>query len=184
VTQVKTKERDGVNAIQIGVGDKPTHKVKKPQVGHFMKFGLPAKHHLAEFPVSPEGFLPVGYCLGPRHFAVGQFVDVIGTSKGKGTAGTIKRWNFASQNNSHGNSRAHRKPGSIGMCEFPGKIFKGKKMAGHLGNVSATTLNQKVVKIDTDRALLYIEGNIPGSISGLVKVRDAVKKTQKQIWDM
>ena len=116
-------------------------RLNKSEVGHYLKYNLPPKMHLAEFQVTPENFLPVGYCLGPRHFKIGQFVDVQATSIGKGTAGTIKRWNFAQQNNSHGNSKAHRKPGSIGHCEFPGKVFKGKKMAGRLGNQSATVLN-------------------------------------------
>lgn len=141
VTQVKTKEKDGVNSIQIGIGNKKIKHLKKPEMGHFLKHYLPPKQHLGEFPCSPENFLPVGYCLGPRHFDVGQWVDVQATSKGKGFAGTIKRWNFSSQENSHGNSKAHRLPGSIGHCEFPGKVFKGKKMAGRLGNRSATVLN-------------------------------------------
>ena len=110
-----------------------------------MKYNLPAKAHLAEFPVTPDSFLPVGYCLGPRHFKLGQFVDVQAVSKGKGTQGVVKRWNFSMQYASHGNSKAHRAPGSIGHCEFPGKVFKGKKMAGRMGNVNSTTLNQRIV---------------------------------------
>jgi len=106
------------------------------------------------------------------------------TSIGKGFAGTIKKWNFVQQNNTHGNSRAHRKPGSIGHCEFPGKVFKGKKMAGRLGFENATTLNQRVVKIDTERSLLYIMGNVPGPTTGVVRVRDAVKKIERQVWDL
>jgi len=106
-------------------------------------------------------------------------VDVQATSKGKGFAGTIKKWNFSSQTNTHGNSKAHRLPGSIGHCEFPGKVFKGKKMAGKLGNSSATVLNQIVAKIDTERSLLYVKGNVPGSFGTVVKVRDAVKKIEK-----
>lgn len=108
----------------------------KPQIGHLMKHNLPAKAELAEFQVTPENLLPIGYCLGPRHFKIGQFVDVKATSKGKGYQGVIKRWNFAMQNASHGISKTHRAAGSIGMCENPGKIFKGKKMAGHLGNIN------------------------------------------------
>jgi len=135
---------------------------------------------MAEFRVTPENFLPIGYCLSPRHFRIGQFVDVRSVSKGKGFQGTMKRWNFGGQNASHGNSLSHRAPGSIGMNEFPGKVFKGKKMAGQLGDENATTLNQLVVKIDVDRSLLYIRGNIPGCISTPVRIRDAVKKVDKQ----
>ena len=144
-----------------------------------MKYNLPPKDFLAEFPVTPENFLPIGYCLGPRHFRIGQFVDVISTSKGKGYQGTMKRWNFSGQGAAHGNSVSHRHPGSIGNNEFPGKVFKGKKMAGQLGNESATVMNQIVVKIDVDRSLLYIKGNVPGSISSQVRIRDAVKKIDR-----
>ena len=106
-----------------------------------MKYNLPPKRHLAEFKVTPENFLPIGYYLGPRHFKIGQFVDVQATSIGKGTQGTMKRWNFSGGNATHGNSKAHRAAGSIGHCEFPGKVFKGKKMAGQMGNKSATVYN-------------------------------------------
>jgi len=102
-------------------------------VGHYLKYNLPPKEHLAEFKVTPENFLPIGYCLGPRHFKIGQFVDVQSTSIGKGFQGTMKRWNFKGGNATHGNSKAHRLPGSIGNREFPGKVFKGKKMAGRMG---------------------------------------------------
>lgn len=114
-----------------------------------MKYNLPPKHDLAEFRITPENFLPIGYCLGPRHFKIGQFVDVKATSIGKGMQGTMKRWNFGGGNATHGNSKAHRSGGSIGHAEYPGKVFKGKKMAGRMGNRSATTYNQRVVKIDT-----------------------------------
>ena len=149
-----------------------------------MKYGLPPKKHLAEFKVTEENFLPIVYSLGPSHFSIGQFVDVQSTSKGKGYQGVMKRWNFSGQKATHGNSKAHRLPGSIGQCEYPGKVWKGKKMAGHLGNQSATVLNQRVVRIDEARSLLYVMGNVPGAISSLVKVRDAVKKTEKQWWDL
>ncbi len=175
-------EKDGIDALQVGIGEAAVRRMKRPQIGHLLKNNLPPKKHLGEFPVSKENLLPVGYCLGPRHFKIGQFVDTISVSKGKGFQGTIKRWNFSMQNASHGVSRTHRAPGSIGMCEYPGKIFKGRKMSGHLGNQSATSMNQIVVKIDTDRALLYIRGQVAGPISGVVKVRDAVKKIDKQHW--
>lgn len=184
VTQVKTMAKDGVDSIQVGIGEKNPSKIPKAQIGHFLKYNMPPKAHMAEFKVSAENFLPVGYCLGPRHYKLGQFVDVQATSIGKGFAGTIKKWNFAQQNNSHGNSKAHRLPGSIGHAEYPGKVFKGKKMAGRLGGYNATTLNQKVVKIDTDRSLLYILGNVPGPTTGVVRVRDAIKKIERQVWDL
>lgn len=130
--------------------------LKKPQAGHFLKYGLPPKQHTAEFRCSPENFLPVGYMLGPSHFRIGQFVDVQATSKGKGYQGTMKRWNFSGQEASHGNSKAHRLPGSIGQCEYPGKVWKGKKMAGQMGNKNATVLNQRIVRIDIEKQLLYI----------------------------
>lgn len=123
------------------MGEKRVEKIKKPQIGHLLKYNLPPKAHFGEFAVTPENFLPVGYVIGPRHFKIGQWVDVQATSMGKGFAGTIKRWNFAQQFMTHGNSKAHRLPGSIGQCEFPGKVFKGKKMAGRLGGTSATVLN-------------------------------------------
>lgn len=154
--------------------------MKKPQAGHFLKHNLPPKRNLTEFKVTPENFLPVGYQLSPRHFRIGQFVDVQAISKGKGFQGTMKRWNFDGQFASHGNSVSHRHPGSIGMNEFPGKVFKGKKMAGHMGNVSSTMQNQIVVKIDVERSLLYVRGNVPGCISTPVKIKDASKKIDKQ----
>lgn len=139
---------------------------------------------MVEFPITPENLLPIGYMLGPRHFAMGQFVDVQAVSKGKGFQGVMKRWNFSGQEASHGNSKAHRLPGSIGQCEYPGKVWKGKKMAGRMGGKNATTMNLKVVRIDHEKSLLYIKGHVPGPPGGLVKVRDAVKKIDKQIWDL
>jgi large subunit ribosomal protein L3 len=177
---VKTKEKDGVDAIQIGIGEDRLKTLAKPQAGHYLKNNLPPKRHLAEFPVTPENFLPVGFCLGPRHFRIGQLVDVQSLSKGKGYQGPMKRWNFSGQNASHGNSLSHRRPGSIGNNEFPGKVFKGKKMAGQLGNENATVMNQMVVKIDVDRSLLYIMGNVPGCSTTPVRIRDAIKKVDKQ----
>ena len=138
---MKTEEKEGYNAIQVGVGEKNPKVMTNPIIGHLLKHNLPAKRHFGEFKVTPENFLPIGYCLGPRHFKIGQYVDVKATSKGKGFTGTMKRWNFSGQPASHGNSRAHRKPGSIGNAEFPGKVWKGKKMAGRMGGISATTLN-------------------------------------------
>ena len=153
--------------------------LKKPQAGHFLKYNLPPKQDLAEFPITEESFLPVGYMLSPRHFQIGQYVDVKAISIGKGFQGVMKRWNFSGQGASHGNSVSHRHPGSIGNREYPGKVFKGKKMAGQLGNQYATIQSQMVVKIDVDRSLLYIQGNVPGAISTLVRIRDACKKIEK-----
>lgn len=154
-------------------------KWKKPAIGHFLKARVPPKKFLREFKVSEENFLPVGWMLGPSHFKIGQFVDLKGTSKGKGTAGTIKRWNFASNFMTHGNSKAHRKQGSIGNAEFPGRVFKGKKMAGRLGNDSATHHASRVVKIDTERSLLYVKGPVPGNVNGLVQIRDSHKRIDR-----
>jgi large subunit ribosomal protein L3 len=149
-------------------------------LGHFIKSEVPAKRHTASFQVSEEHFLPIGYVIGPSHFKIGNFVDVKGNSKGKGTQGTIKKWNFSHQNFTHGNSKAHRKPGALQGAEFPGKVFKGKKMAGKMGNESATHFNCKVVKIDNPRSLIYLKGPVPGAIGGMIKLRDAHKKRYKQ----
>lgn len=170
----------GLNMVQVGAGEANPNRLKKPQLGHFMKAGVPAKRHLAEFPITEDNFLPVGYMIGPSHFKLGNYVDVKGTSKGKGTQGTIKRWNFKHQSWTHGNSKAHRKPGALQGCEFPGKVFKGKKMAGRLGNESAIHYASKVIRIDNDRSILYVKGSIPGPIGGMLKIRDSHKKLTKQ----
>lgn len=180
ITQVKRKEVDGYDAIQVGCGEERLRNLKKPQAGHFLKNNLPPKNDLAEFIVSPENFLPVGYFIGPRHFRIGQYVDVQSWSKGKGFQGVMKRWNFKGQGASHGNSVSHRHGGSIGNREFPGKVFKNKKMPGNMGNEKVTTQSQMVVKIDVDRSLIYIKGQVPGCISTVVKIRDAVKQAHKQ----
>mmetsp|Transcript_33175 Transcript_33175/g.50837 ORF Transcript_33175/g.50837 Transcript_33175/m.50837 type:complete len:219 (-) Transcript_33175:21-677(-) len=177
-------EKDGVNSIQVGCGEANLKKLRKPQVGHFLKNGIPPKKHLAEFPVSPESFLPVGFFMTPLHFQIGQFVDVQAVSKGKGFQGTMKRWNFSGQEASHGNSKAHRLPGSIGMCEYPGKVFKGKKMAGQMGFQNASVLSMRVVRLDVEKGLIYIHGSTPGPTGSIVRMRDAVKKTEKQWWDL
>ena len=119
--------------------------------------------------------------IGPSFFKVGNYVDIKGTGKGKGTQGTIKRWNFSHQSFTHGNSKAHRAPGALQGCEFPGKVFKGKKMAGKMGNRSSTQFSCQVIRVDTPRSLLYIKGSVPGPIGGLVKIRDALKKMRKQV---
>lgn len=175
VTQVKTTETDGYSAIQVTTGQRRSSRVTKPMAGHFAKAGSEAGRGLWEFR-TVEGFvLPIGTVLSVDQFAAGQKVDVVGTSKGKGYAGTIKRWNFRSQDNSHGNSVSHRAPGSIGQCQTPGRVFKGKKMAGHLGNARVTTQNLEVVQVDLDRNLLLIKGAVPGPAGGDVYIRPAAK---------
>lgn len=145
-----------------------------------MKAGVPAKRHVSSFQVTEDNILPVGYVIGPSYFKIGNFLDVKGTSKGKGFQGVIKRWNFSHQYFTHGNSLSHRAPGALQGCEHPGKVFKGKKMAGRTGNESATQFSCRVIKIDTPRSLIYVKGPIPGSIGGMVKLRDSVKKVFKQ----
>ena len=177
VTQVKTVEADGYNALQVTLGKKRSSLLNKPQVGHFSKAEVEAGEGLWELRLADEEGteLEAGAELKVEQFEVGQKVDVTGTSKGKGFAGVVKRHNFAMQDATHGNSLSHRAPGSIGMCQTPGRVFKGKKMAGHMGDVRVTTQNLEVVSVDTDRNLLLIKGAVPGASGGQVTVRPAVK---------
>jgi large subunit ribosomal protein L3 len=178
VTQVKTQENDGYVALQVTFGARKASRVTKPQAGHLAKAGVEAGEIISEFRVPAEAAskyaagatLPVA-----ELFAVGQKVDVQGTSIGKGFTGTIKRHNFASQRASHGNSRSHNVPGSISMAQDPGRVFPGKKMSGHLGDVTVTTQNLDVIRIDEARQLLLVKGAIPGAKGGFVTVRPAVK---------
>jgi len=172
VTQVKTLEKDGVNALQVGACFKPLKKLKKPEQGHFMKNNLAPKRYLRQFDVTPDCFLPVGYIIGVRHFTPGQTVRIKANSKGKGFCGTIKRWNFSAQPASHGNSKAHRKLGSTGQCQFPGRVFPGKKMPGRMGNQSVTNHTVKVAKIDAKKRLIYLVGPVPGPVGGVVLLQD------------
>jgi len=176
VTRLKTEESDGYTAIQVTAGDVKQNRVSKPVAGEFAKASVPAGRGLWEFRVDelPEE-LEVGGEITVEQFEEGQKVDVRGVSKGKGYAGTIKRWNFRGQDNTHGNSISHRAPGSIGMCQTPGRVFKGKKMSGHLGNVKVTTQNLEVVRVDNERNLLLIKGAVPGPAGGDVYIRPAVK---------
>ncbi len=180
VTQVKTPEVDGYTALQITTGERKQARVSKPQGGHFAKASVPAGRGLWEFRLDAKGVsseeLAVGAELSLEQFEAGQKVDVQGVSKGKGFAGAIKRWNFRGQDNTHGNSISHRAPGSIGQCQTPGRVFKGKKMSGHMGNVKTTTQNLEIVRIDADQNLLLIKGAVPGPAGGDVVVRPAVKK--------
>ncbi|HEY5680244.1 MAG TPA: 50S ribosomal protein L3 [Pseudomonadales bacterium] len=176
ITQIKTAESDGYAAVQVTTGSVKQNRVSKPLAGHFAKANTAAGRGLWEFRVEAVGEeLGVGSELKVDQFEAGQRVDVRGVSKGKGYAGTIKRWNFRGQDSTHGNSLSHRAPGSIGQCQTPGRVFKGKKMAGQLGNVRVTTQNLEVVRVDAERNLLLIKGAVPGPAGGDVYIRPAVK---------
>jgi large subunit ribosomal protein L3 len=177
VTQVKSGERDGYRAIQVTIGSRRASRVKKPQAGHFAKAGVEAGRGLWEFCLDEgEGEdIEIGGELKVDLFEAGQKVDVSGTSIGKGFAGAVKRHNFRTQDATHGNSLSHRAPGSIGQNQTPGRVFKGKKMAGQMGNVRATTQNLEVVRVDADRNLLLIKGAVPGAKGADIVVRPSVK---------
>ncbi|HYB56818.1 MAG TPA: 50S ribosomal protein L3 [Alphaproteobacteria bacterium] len=176
VVAQRTVERDGYTALQLGVGTARVKNVSKPQRGHFAKAKVEPKRRLFEFRVSPEALIEVGSELTVEHFVPGQLVDVSGTTIGKGFAGVIKRHHFRGLRASHGVSISHRSHGSTGNRQDPGRVFKNKKMAGHLGDRRRTTLNLKVVATDGRRGLLMIEGAVPGAAGGYVLVRDAVKR--------
>ncbi|MDO4724140.1 MAG: 50S ribosomal protein L3 [Comamonadaceae bacterium] len=178
VTQVKTQENDGYTALQLTFGSRKASRVTKPEAGHLAKAGVEAGEIVREFRVTEEtaGQYAAGASVPVANlFAAGQKVDVQGTSIGKGYAGTIKRHNFGSQRASHGNSRSHNVPGSIGMAQDPGRIFPGKRMTGHMGDETVTTQNLDIVRVDEARQLLLIKGAIPGAKGGFVTVRPAVK---------
>ena len=175
VVAQRTAERDGYTAVQLGAGAAKPKNVSQPMRGHFAAAHVAPKRKLAEFRVAPENLIAVGAEITADHFLPGQHVDVSGTSLGKGFAGAMKRWNFGGLRASHGVSISHRSHGSTGQCQDPGKVFKGKKMAGHLGSARVTTQNLQVVKTDAERGLLMIKGSVPGSKGGWVTVRDAVK---------
>ena len=175
VVAVRSKEKDGYTAVQIGVGKIKTKSVSQPVRGHFAKAKVEPKRKLVEFRVPPEALIEVGAELGADHFVAGQFVDVTGTSIGKGFAGAMKRPNFGGLRATHGVSISHRSHGSTGNRQDPGKVFKGKKMAGHMGDVRVTTQNVEVVSTDADRGLILIRGSVPGSKGAWIMVRDAVK---------
>ena len=182
VTQVKTVDTDGYTGVQVAFGSRKASRVTKPAAGHLAKAGVEAGTILKEFRVTPEvaaeykpgTVVPVGL------FEVGQSVDVQGTSIGKGFAGTIKRHNFSSQRASHGNSRSHNVPGSIGMAQDPGRVFPGKRMSGHMGDETVTVQNLDIIRVDAERSLLLVKGAIPGSKNGHVVVRHAVKVKAKK----
>ncbi|SDD59533.1 large subunit ribosomal protein L3 [Paracoccus isoporae] len=176
VVSQRTAERDGYVAVQLGAGEAKAKRVAAPLRGHFAKAGVAPKRKIAEFRVSEDNLVDVGEEIIADHYFAGQFVDVAGTSIGKGFAGAMKRHNFGGLRASHGVSISHRSHGSTGQCQDPGKVFKGKKMAGHLGAVRVTTQNLQVIKTDTDRGLIMVKGSVPGSKGGWVIVKDAVKK--------
>ena len=178
VVDVRTNERDGYTAIQLGLGNAKVKNVTKANRGHFARTKVEPKKHLAEFRVSEDALLEAGTKLSAAHFVVGQKVDVTGQSKGKGFAGVMKRHNFAGLEASHGVSISHRSHGSTGQRQDPGKVFKGKKMAGHMGDERVTTLNLEIAAVDEERNLIMVRGAIPGAKNGLVLIRDAIKKAR------
>ena len=177
VTQVKTPEVDGYSAVQVAFGKRGPNRVTKAQAGHFARAGVEAGSMLGEFTPSAEQLatLKPSSIIALDIFKVGQMVDVTGITQGKGFAGTIKRYNFASGRASHGNSRSHNVPGSIGMAQDPGRVFPGKRMSGHMGAVKRTTQNLEIIRIDAQRQLLLVKGAVPGSKGGHVIVHPAVK---------
>ncbi len=175
IAQVKTLDNDGYAAIQITAGAKKANRVSKPEAGHFAKAGVEAGRGLWEFRLENGEEFEVGAELTVELFNEIKKVDVTGTSKGKGFQGVVKRWNFSTQDMTHGNSLSHRAPGSIGQCQTPGRVFKGKKMAGHMGAERVTTQNLEIVRVDAERNLLLIKGAVPGSTGGNVIVKPAVK---------
>jgi large subunit ribosomal protein L3 len=180
VTQVRQPETDGYNAIQVGFGEIEGRKVTKPAAGHFGKAGVNARRHLAEIRTADASSYSVGQELTAELFAAGEEIDVTGTSKGKGFAGTMKRHGFAGVGASHGAHRNHRKPGSIGACATPGRVFKGMRMSGRMGGDTVTTQNVTVHAVDADKGLILLKGAVPGPKGGLVVLRSAAKKTPQE----
>jgi len=176
ITQIKTVETDGYTAVQMTAGEVRQSRVNKPAAGHFAKAKTLAGSSIREYRVGaiPEN-AAAGSAMDVSIFTAGQMVDVQGVSKGRGYAGTVRRWNFRTQDASHGNSRSHRVPGSIGQCQTPGRVFKGKKMTGHMGNENVTVQNLEVVRVDAERNLILVKGAIPGPVGGDVCITPAVK---------
>jgi large subunit ribosomal protein L3 len=176
VAAQRTTDRDGYSAVQLGAGARKPKNTSQAMRGHFARASVEPKRKLAEFRVSPENLIEVGEEITADHYFAGQFVDIAGTSIGKGFAGGMKRHNFGGLRASHGVSISHRSHGSTGQCQDPGKVFKGKKMAGHMGAVRVTTQNLQVVRTDSERGLIMVKGAVPGSKGGWVTIKDAVKK--------
>lgn len=177
VVAVREQERNGYLALQLGFGRAKVRNVDKPTRGHFAKAKVEPASRLAEFRISADAMLAVGQGISAAHFVVGQRVDVCGMTKGKGFSGAMKRWNFAGLKASHGVSISHRSHGSTGNRQDPGRVFKNRRMAGHLGTERVTILNLEVAKVDVERGLLLLRGTVPGAMGGYVLVRDAVKTT-------
>ncbi len=175
VTAQRTKEKDGYVALQLGAGAKKPKNTSKAERGHFAKALVEPKRHVAEFRVSEDNLIEVGAEFTADHFVAGQKVDVSGVTVGKGFAGAMKRWNFDGLRATHGVSVSHRSHGSTGQRQDPGKVFKNKKMAGHMGQDNVTTLNLTVFRVDVERGLILLKGAVPGTEGGFVKIRDAVK---------
>ena len=173
ISQIKTTETDGYNAIQVSTGTVKASKVSKPLAGHFAKAGVNAANIMMEF--RTDEAYELGSNLDVNMFEAGQIVDVTGRSKGKGFQGVIKRYNFQMQDATHGNSVSHRAPGSIGQCQTPGRVFKGKKMSGHMGDRNVTTQNLEVVRVDAEKGLILIKGAVPGAKNSRVIIKPAVK---------
>lgn len=176
VVAQRTADRDGYTAVQLGAGTAKAKRTTGAMRGHFAKANVEPKRKIAEFRVAPENLIEVGEEITADHYFEGQFVDVSGTSIGKGFQGAMKRHNFSGLRASHGVSVSHRSHGSTGQCQDPGKVFKGKKMAGHMGSARVTTQNLEVVRTDADRGLIMVKGAVPGSKGGWVTIKDAVKK--------
>jgi large subunit ribosomal protein L3 len=179
IVQIKTNERDGYTALQVTYGQKKASKLTKPQAGHFEKAGVEPGKRLVELRLDSVDGFEVGQEVTVEQIAAGMKVDVTGTSRGKGFAGVMKRHNFKGAPASHGAHKNHRKPGAIGQCAFPARVFKGMKMAGHMGHEQVTTQNLEVVQSDAERNLLLIKGSVPGPAGGVVIVRNAVKMAGK-----
>lgn len=175
IVQVKTPERDGYSALQVTYGHKDAKKLNKPEAGHYAKASVAPGKRLVELRLDSVDGFSVGQEIGVDVLAAGERVDVTAVSRGKGFAGTMKRHNFSGQGASHGNHKKHRAPGSVGSCSFPGRVFKGVRMAGHMGHEQVTTLNLEVVEADAERGLLLVKGSVPGPNGGVVVVRNAVK---------
>lgn len=175
ISQLKSVDTDGYNAIQVTVGERKASRVTKPEAGHFSKAQAAAGRKVCEFRVDSHGELAVGAELKVDIFEAGQKIDVSGLTKGKGFAGVVKRYGFRGGDATHGNSLAHRAPGSIGQCQTPGRVFKGKKMAGHMGDKQRTLQNLSVVRVDAERNLILVKGSVPGATGSNVIVRPAVK---------
>ena len=176
VSMLKNTKSDGYTAIQLSSTEQKENKVKKPHLGHFKKNKIPPQKNIKEFRVEDTANLEVGQKFEATHFEEGEFVNVRSRSKGKGFAGTIKRHNFKGKDATHGNSISHRTPGSTGQCQFPGRVFKGKKMAGHMGDEMVTRKNLQIVKIDAEKKLILVKGSVPGFNGRLVELTQSAKR--------